>query len=86
VTVLPPPTGRSRTLLTQPLDLLVCELAHFSPVEIFSYLQGRAIKRVVFVHVARELWANLGPTRRLAAKMLRDIPHTFARDLQEITF
>ncbi len=73
-------------LLSQPLDLLVCELAHFSAKEIFSYLQGRQIKQIVFVHVARDLWKNLGPTKRLANKMLRGIPHTFASDGQEITF
>jgi ribonuclease BN (tRNA processing enzyme) len=73
-------------LLSRPLDLLVCELAHFSPEAIFTYLQGREIKKVVFVHVARELWENLGPTKRLAAKMLRGIPHTFAQEGQEITF
>jgi hypothetical protein len=73
-------------LMAEPLELLVCELAHFSPRRIFSYLQGRAIKRVVFVHIARGLWRNLGPTRRLADRMLPGIPHTFARDLQEIRF
>jgi hypothetical protein len=71
-------------LLTAPLDLLVCELAHFSPTAIFSYLQGRAIGRVVFVHIAGRLWSDLGPTRRLAKRMLSNIPHIFARDLQEI--
>ena len=72
-------------MLAAPLDLLVCELAHFSPRAIFSYLRGRAIGRVVFVHIAGKLWRNPGPTRRLAARMLDKIPYTFARDLQEIS-
>ena len=67
-------------LLEKPLDLLVCELAHFPPEEMFIYLRGRPIKRVVFIHVARALWEDIAKTRRFASKMLPDIPHTFARD------
>jgi len=73
-------------LLEKPLDLLVCEIAHFSPEQIFGYLKGRDIKRVVFVHLARPYWENLARTRRLAAKMLPELPHTFARDFEEISF
>jgi ribonuclease BN (tRNA processing enzyme) len=67
-------------ILEKPLDLLVCELAHFAPEDLFCYLRGRAIGRVVFIHLARQYWENLAQTRRLAAKMLPDIPHSFARD------
>jgi L-ascorbate metabolism protein UlaG (beta-lactamase superfamily) len=67
-------------LVRQPLDLLVCEMAHFAPEEIFLYLRGRRIKRVVFMHLGRTYWEDLSKTRRLAAKMLPDIPHTFAHD------
>src|SRR6185503_18741468 len=67
-------------LLRKPLDLLVCEMSHFAAEELFFYLRGRRIKRVVFVHLGRNYWDDLGRTRRLAAKMLPDIPHTFARD------
>lgn len=67
-------------LLERPLDLLVCELAHFAPEEMFFYLHGRQIKRVLFMHLARAYWEDLGRTKRLAAKMLPDIPHSFAND------
>jgi Cft2 family RNA processing exonuclease len=67
-------------LLKKPLDLLVCELSHFSPEELFFYLRGRRLKRVVFVHLGRTYWENLPKTRRLAARMLPDIPHSFAHD------
>ena len=73
-------------LLAKPLDLLVCELAHFSPERIFEYLRGRKLKRVVFVHLARPFQERFARTRRLAAKMLGGIPHSFARDLDEIRF
>ncbi len=71
-------------LLHKPLDLLVCELAHFSPEAIFSYLNGRSVKRVVFVHLARANRENLATVRRLAKRMLPAIPHSFARDGEEI--
>ncbi len=73
-------------LLQKPLDLLVCELAHFKAEELFRYLNGRDIKRVVFVHLARTYWENLGPVRRLAAKMLPGMRCFFPRDHEEISF
>ena len=71
-------------LLQKPLDLLVCELAHFRAEDLFLYLQSRAIKRIIFMHVGRPYWEDLKGTKRLAAKMLPGIPISFARDNQEI--
>ncbi len=73
-------------LLTKPLDLLVCEMSHFAPEKIFGYLQGRKIRKVVFVHLGSSQWENLPKVRRLAARMLPDIPHSFARDGQTFEF
>jgi hypothetical protein len=70
----------------KPLDLLVCEVAHFEPREIFSYLSNRPVKQIVFVHLADRHWKNLAATRRLAAKYLPRTPHVFARDGQVIRF
>ena len=67
-------------LLEKPLDLLVCELAHFAPEELFLYLRGRPVKRVLFMHLARAYWEDLPNIKRLAGKLLPDIPHAFARD------
>lgn len=72
-------------LLQKPLDLLVCELAHFQPEDLFRYLNGQAIKRIVFIHVARPYWEKLGKMRQLATRMLGGIPYSFARDGEEIT-
>lgn len=71
-------------LLRKPLDLLVCELAHFRAEDLFLYLNGRAIKRIVFMHVGRPYWEDLKKTHKLAAKMLPNIPFSFAKDNQEI--
>jgi ribonuclease Z len=69
-------------LLRQPLDLLVCELAHFEPAQLFRYLRGREISRVVFSHLGRPHWERLAQTRRLATQLLTGVPFTFARDQQ----
>ena len=72
-------------VLEKPLDLLVCELAHFTPEDLFSYLKGRDIKQVVLVHLNRRYWESLRKVRALAAKMLPDRRVTFAHDQQVIT-
>jgi len=72
-------------LLTEPLDLLVCELAHFKPEHLFDYLKGRKIKRIAFVHLGRSYWEGLEEVRRLAAKVLPDVKSSFPLDQDVIT-
>lgn len=67
-------------LLEKPLDLLVCELTHFKPRDLFNYLHGRQIKRILFVHVGRHYWEQLPDTGRMARRLLGGIPFAFARD------
>lgn len=38
-------------LLQEEVDLLVCELAHFAPEDLFRFLEGRAIKQLVLIHL-----------------------------------
>jgi ribonuclease Z len=71
-------------LLTKPLDLLVCEVAHFKPEELFAFLKGRDIKRIAFTHVARHYWSRLEETRRLAADFLPATVFSFPQDLEVI--
>ena len=65
--------------------LTTCSKKSASP-DVMARVNGRDIKRVVFVHLAGPHWENLTGTRRLAAKMLPDLPRTFARDFEEIGF
>jgi ribonuclease BN (tRNA processing enzyme) len=60
-------------LLDQPLDLLVCELAHFEPVDLFRFLTGRAIKRLALVHIGGKYWPRRDELQALAAQMLPDV-------------
>ncbi len=73
-------------LLQKPLDLLVCELAHFSPEALFSYLSSYPIKRVVFVHLSQRHREHLAEIRKMAAAMLPKVRHTFAQDGDVVTF
>jgi ribonuclease Z len=73
-------------LVQQPLDLLVCEIAHCKPEDLFHFLKHRPIKRIVFTHLARRAWQNLEEMRALAFKILGPMPFTFAHQGEEITF
>jgi hypothetical protein len=74
------------SLVTKPLDLLVCELTHFHPEDVFRYLQGRDIKHVVWGHLGPRQRENLASIGSLATKMLPGMKRTFAVDGQEIDF
>lgn len=67
-------------LLEKPVDLLVCELAHFEPKDLFRYLKGRDIGRIVFMHVARQYREEQTAINKLASRYLGEIPFTFATD------
>jgi ribonuclease BN (tRNA processing enzyme) len=73
-------------LFDKPLDLLVCELAHFTPEQILTYLKGKPVKRIAFVHVGESYRKDLPAIRRLAAKMLPGVEVSFPNDLEEIPF
>jgi ribonuclease Z len=72
-------------LVAKPLDLLVCELSHFTPGRLFRYLKGREIGEIVLTHLGRRYWEDLAETRRLARSLLPDARVTFARDQQGIS-
>jgi len=67
-------------LLEQPVDLLVCELAHFEPEELFAYLKNKKIGQILFTHLSRWNWERLPEMEEMAAEMLPKANVTFARD------
>ena len=71
-------------VVAERLDLLVCELSHFSPDEIFAYLRKRRIKEVAFVHIGRAYRQNMVKLRRLAKEMLGRVKCVFPDDGDEI--
>ncbi len=72
-------------LLKQPVDLLVCEMAHFTPEALFAYLQGKSIGQVLFTHLSRWNWQRLPEIEKLAADTLKGFRYAFPRDQHLIT-
>jgi ribonuclease BN (tRNA processing enzyme) len=71
-------------LVAKPLDLLVCELAHFKAEELFEFLKDKPVKRLLFIHVNRRYREKIEETRVLAERMMPAIPISFAHDGEEI--
>ena len=67
-------------LLEKPVDLLVCELAHFEPAALFTFLQGRSIKRLLLTHMLTEYIAQREAIAKLASEMLPQTRIEFAED------
>jgi ribonuclease Z len=67
-------------LLDQPVDLLVCEVAHFMPEDLFTYLRDKKIGRILFTHLSRWNWQRLPEIEKLARQMLPGFNCTFPHD------
>jgi ribonuclease BN (tRNA processing enzyme) len=67
-------------MLRTPLDLLVCELAHFEAGALFAYLQHRPVRRLALIHLGRQYWGRQDEVLALAAKMLPGLPVEIPRD------
>jgi ribonuclease BN (tRNA processing enzyme) len=72
-------------LLKQPVDLLVCEMAHFTPEALFAYLRGKSIGQILFTHLSRWNWERLSEVEKLAADTLKGFRYSFPRDHHTIT-
>ncbi len=61
------------TTLRQPADLLLCELAHFTPEDLFEFLRDRPVRRLLLVHLSIEYWRDRGAILAAARKALPNI-------------
>jgi ribonuclease BN (tRNA processing enzyme) len=66
--------------LSNPPDLLICELAHFEPKELFRYLSARLIKRILLTHLAPELSTETDALKKDAERALRNAQILIAED------
>jgi ribonuclease BN (tRNA processing enzyme) len=62
-----------RPVLERPCDVLVCELSHFRPDEIFAALRGCRIGQLVFNHLAPDLNGREGELLATAKRALPEI-------------
>jgi ribonuclease BN (tRNA processing enzyme) len=67
-------------LLDAPTDLLVCELAHFEPAQLFAFLQGKPIKRLLLTHLLHEYYDQREEVANLAREMLPGVTIEIAHD------
>ena len=74
-------------VLSEPCDLLVCELAHFAPKTLFSYLRDKPVRRLCLTHFSPELDSQIDEVRRLGAEMLAEaVQLDTMRDNERVEF
>jgi hypothetical protein len=73
-------------LIHEPLDLLVCELAHLDPAALFARLCGHPIRRVALVHLSAPQWRWRQRWQTRAARALAPIPVCVPRDGERLAF
>jgi ribonuclease BN (tRNA processing enzyme) len=71
-------------LLAAPVDLLVCEIAHFKPEDLFTYLSGKKIGRILFTHLSRWNWDRPKEVETMATQMLPGANFSFPRDNHKV--
>jgi ribonuclease Z len=69
-----------KPLLRQPVEVLVCELAHVAAGPLLKTLADSPIGKVIFIHLGREFWSDLPATEALIRRELGAMPFVIARD------
>jgi ribonuclease BN (tRNA processing enzyme) len=59
--------------LSSPVDLLISELAHFSPSELFHFLGAQKVRKLLLTHLARELYDK---EESIVQKARKELPET----------
>ena len=67
-------------VLSEPIDLLICELAHFSPEELLAALRGARIGTLCLTHISTELDERRGEIEILFENELPDIDAVYLPD------
>ena len=73
-------------VLDRPLDLLVTECAHFSPISLFETLRDKPIKRVAMTHLHRQLWEKRDELPAMAQEYGLADKLVIARDGMKLEF
>ena len=50
-----------------PLDILICELAHFTPQALADFLRDKPVKKLLLTHLSRPMMADLPEVKRILA-------------------
>ena len=76
--------GDLAPLLTQSLDLLVCELAHFEPEALFKVLQKGKVQSLILTHLSKRWMADRERIAKMARALLPDTSVQFGNDGDKI--
>jgi len=75
------------TALAVPCDVLVCELSHFAPDELFDFLRGKQIRQLVLTHLSGSLAGQEDEIAAAAREALPQIARVeVVRDGSELEF
>lgn len=73
--------------LAEPCDVLVCELSHFSPEDLFAFLKGCSMKKLIFTHLAGNFGGQEDKLAATAREVLGDATQVVvARDGEQVGF
>lgn len=72
--------------LAVPCDVLVCELSHFDPADLFGFLAGRPLGKLVLTHLSGDLAGREGELEKSARAALGGVPVVVARDGEVVPF
>ena len=73
-------------LLEQKIDLLISEMAHFKPEELFSYLSRKKIDKILLTHIHPDLDTREKELKQVGSKYLGENKVFIAYDGMKITF
>lgn len=73
-------------LVREPLDLLVCELAHLEPAALLATLRGRPLRRLALVHLSATAWRFRRRWLARAARVLAPVRTRIPEDGERIRF
>ena len=73
-------------ILDRPCDLLVCELAHFEPEELFAFLADKPVRQVCLTHLTAEFATRTDEICALGRETLRGVEVTAASDGMRVEF
>lgn len=60
-------------LMHSPVDLMVCEIAHFNPNHLFEYLRNFEVKKLLLIHLPTFLWENHQEVLELGKRIHPDL-------------
>lgn len=71
-------------LLKKPVNLLVSELAHFAPRDLFAYLRGHSIRTIALTHLTEVLWKRKRTVLQQARAALPGKRISIPKDLEQM--